>query len=74
MQIVLLIGAVIVAWLVFSWLINIVKVSIKTAVSIALIVLVLQFAFGISPEKLWQEVMNLPKMGQQLFQPQQNDQ
>ncbi|MEB3309936.1 MAG: hypothetical protein VKJ02_06850 [Snowella sp.] len=72
MQIVLLIGAVIVAWLVFSWLINIVKVSIKTAVSIALIILVLQFAFGISPQKLWDEVMNLPKMGQQLFQPQQN--
>ncbi len=72
MQIVLLIGAVIVAWLVFSWLINIVKVSLKTAVSIALIVLVLQFVFGISPQKLWDEVMNLPKMGQQLFQPQQN--
>ena len=69
MQIVLLIGAVIVAWLVFGWLLNVIKVSLKTAISIALIVLVLQFAFGISPEKLWAEILNLPAMVQHLFQP-----
>ena len=69
MQIVLLIGAAIVAWLVFGWLLNVIKVSLKTAVSIALIVLILQFAFGISPEKLWAEILNLPNTAQHLFQP-----
>ena len=67
MQIVLLIGAAIVAWLIFGWLLNVIKVSLKTAISIALFVLVLQFAFGISPEKLWAEILNLPAMIQKML-------
>ena len=53
MEIVLVIGAILVAWLVFTWLFKVIKVSLKTAFLIAAIVLILQFAFGISPQKLW---------------------
>ncbi len=61
MQIVLFIGAIVVAWLLFTWLWRVIKLSLTTALTIAVIVFILQFAFGISPEKLWQEIINLPQ-------------
>jgi hypothetical protein len=64
MEIVLVIGAILVAWLVFTWLFKVIKVSLKTAFLIAAIVLILQFAFGISPQKLWEEILNLPQLVQ----------
>jgi hypothetical protein len=64
MEIVLVIGAILVAWLVFTWLFKVIKVSLKTAFLIAAIVLILQFAFGISPQKLWEEILTLPQLVQ----------
>jgi hypothetical protein len=60
MQILLLLSALLITWLLFTWLWKVFKISLKTALAIAAIVFILQFAFGISPEKLWQELMNLP--------------
>lgn len=51
--IVLIVGALIIAWIIFSILINIVKTTIKTAVTVAAIVLLLQF-IGIGPGQLGQ--------------------
>jgi hypothetical protein len=62
MEIVLVIGAILVAWLVFTWLFKVIKVSLKTAFLIAAIVLILQYAFGISPQKLWEEILHLPQL------------
>ena len=62
MEIVLVIGAILVAWLVFTWLVKVIKVSLKTAFLIAAIVLIVQFAFGISPQKLWEEILHLPQL------------
>lgn len=66
-QLILLIAAIIVTWLVFTWLVKVIKASITTAITIAIIVLVLQFVFGINSQELWQEITHLPQTLWQLF-------
>ncbi len=65
MKVVLLVAAIVVAFLVFTWLIKIVRMTIGTALSIAVIVLIL-LAFGIGPAQLWQELTHLAQSAWQL--------
>ncbi|MGK7925640.1 MAG: hypothetical protein AB4290_10405 [Spirulina sp.] len=65
-ELIILVAAIIVAWLIFTWLIKIVKVSIKTALTIAAIVLILQLAFGIGPQELWEQITKLPETLQEM--------
>jgi len=58
----ILIAALIVSWLVFTALIKIVKTTISTAIAIAAIVLGLQLVFGINPQDLWQQITQLPQI------------
>lgn len=58
----ILIAALIVSWLVFTALIKIVKTTVSTAIAIAAIVLVLQLVFGINPQDLWQQITQLPQI------------
>jgi predicted PurR-regulated permease PerM len=67
MQIVIIVASVVVAWLVFTWLIRVVKTTISTALTIAAIVLVLQLVFGIGPQQLWQEIQQLPQAIGEMF-------
>lgn len=67
MQLIILIAALIVSWLIFTWLVKVLKASIGTAFSIAIIVLILQLAFGIAPQELWQQIIDLPQAIQQVF-------
>ncbi|MEA5508437.1 hypothetical protein VB715_01535 [Crocosphaera sp. UHCC 0190] len=67
-NLILLIAALLVSFLVFRWLFTVIKSSATTAISIAVIVLLLQLGFGISPQKLWNEITSLPQSIQQLFQ------
>jgi hypothetical protein len=67
-DLVLLIAAIVVSWLVFMALIKVVKTTVTTALAVAAIVLALQFLFGINPNQLWQEVTQLPQTIWQLFQ------
>ncbi len=60
-QIILLIAALVVSWLVFTLLINIVQTTVKTAITIAAIVLVLQLVFGIGPQVLLDQITMLPQ-------------
>ena len=57
----ILIAALIVSWLIFTALIKIVKTTVSTAIAIAAIVLVLQLAFGVNPQDLWQQITQLPQ-------------
>lgn len=66
-NLILLIAALLVSWLVFRWLFTVIKSSATTAISIAVIVLLLQIGFGIGPQKLWNEIINIPQTFQQLF-------
>ncbi|MGK7946341.1 MAG: hypothetical protein AB4058_17920 [Microcystaceae cyanobacterium] len=60
-QIIILVAALAITWLVFTGLLKIIKTSVGTAFKIAVIVLALQVAFGISPYELWQEIITLPQ-------------
>jgi len=53
---IIVIIALLVSWLVFIFLIRVVKASIITAIGIAAILLFFQLAFGISPVDIWQYI------------------
>jgi hypothetical protein len=59
---ILLISAVVVAWLVISWLINVVKTTLTTALAIAAIVVILYLSIGIGPQELVQQILSLPQL------------
>jgi phosphoglycerol transferase MdoB-like AlkP superfamily enzyme len=61
-DLILLIAALIISWLIFTWLVKIVKLTVGTALTIAGIVLVLQLLFGVNPNQLWQQILNLPQI------------
>lgn len=56
MEIILAIAALIISALIFTWLIKVVKTTLKTAIFIAIVALVLQLVFGIGPQDLWQQM------------------
>lgn len=61
-ELIVLIAALIVTFLVFTWLIKVVKATVQTALTIALLVLILQIIFGIGPSQLWQKIIELPQL------------
>ncbi len=60
-ELIILIVAVVISWLVFTLLIKVVKASIKTAITLAAIVLILQLVFGIGLSDLWQYATQVPQ-------------
>ena len=63
MEIVVVIGAVFISILVFTWLLNVVKATLKTAFLAAIILLALQLFFGIGPAAIWETIRDF--IGQQ---------
>jgi predicted Na+-dependent transporter len=59
MNVIILIAALIIAWLVFNWLVKVIKTSFNTAIAIALLVLFLQLGLGIGPQELWEQFRHL---------------
>lgn len=55
-ELITLIAALVLAWLVFTWLIRVIHTTLSTALSVAAIILLLQLLFGIDPTALWQEI------------------
>jgi len=66
-DLIILIAALIVAWLVFTALIRVVKTTLSTALTIAAIVLILQIGFGVQPQQLWQQLVQLPQIIRELL-------
>jgi len=64
----LIIAAVFVTWVVFNWLVNVLKTTLTTAFTIAAILLVLQLAIGIGPQQLLDTVMSLPRLAIEALQ------
>lgn len=56
MEVVIVIGAVLAAVLVFGWLLRAVRTTLKTALFVAFVFLILQLVFGIGPEALVEQV------------------
>ncbi|MGD1912255.1 MAG: hypothetical protein ACFB2X_15785 [Rivularia sp. (in: cyanobacteria)] len=65
-ELIILIAALIVAWIVFRALLGILKTAISTAVAVFVIVVILS-VFGITPEDLIREITNLPQTLMRLF-------
>lgn len=61
-ELIILIAALIVSWLVFTALVKVVKTTVSTAITIAAIVLILQLVFGVAPQELWQQITQLPQI------------
>jgi hypothetical protein len=59
MEPVLIIAALIVSFLVFTFLLRVAKSAISTAVTIAIVVLLLQLVFGVGPGELWEQMVRL---------------
>ncbi|MCT7948560.1 hypothetical protein NG798_02030 [Ancylothrix sp. C2] len=69
LELITIIAALIVSWLVFTALVSLLKTTLKTAFTVALIVLILQLGFGIGPQQLWQHIIQLPQTLLDQFQP-----
>ena len=61
-ELIILVAALIVSWLVFTALVKVVKTTVSTAITIAAIVLILQLVFGVAPQELWQQITQLPQI------------
>ncbi len=51
----------ILAWIVFVILFKVVKMTMKTALIIAGILVLLHLAFGITAQDIWNQIIQLPK-------------
>ncbi|NER23327.1 MAG: hypothetical protein F6J86_12860 [Symploca sp. SIO1B1] len=60
-ELIIIIGAVIVSWLVFTWLVKVVKASMATGIVLTIIVLLLQLVFDVKVSELLQEIIQLPQ-------------
>lgn len=56
---ILLIAALIISFLIFTWLLRVVKATLTTALTIAFMVLLIQLLFGIGPTDLWDQIIIL---------------
>jgi len=54
---ILLIAALLISFFIFTWLFRVVRATVSTALTIALIALVLQLIFGIGPLDLWRQLV-----------------
>jgi hypothetical protein len=58
-ELIILLASLLVAWLVFTWAVQVLKASVSTAIAIAIIVLILQLVFGIGPQELSDHLIQL---------------
>ena len=61
LDLIILIAAIVVAWLVFTALLKVVKTTLTTALSVAAIVLLLMLVFGVNPIELWEQITEIPR-------------
>lgn len=60
-QTILVIGAIVVTLLLVRLLFRVLNAGLGTILTLAAIVLLLQYVFGISPRQLWFEISHLPQ-------------
>ncbi len=58
-EIITVIAGVIITWLIFTWFIKVFQASLKTALTIAIILFCVQMFFGIRYQEIWQELSKL---------------
>ena len=58
-DLIIAIASIVIIWLLFTWSIKVLKVSIKTALIVGAIILILQISFGIRSEDIWQKITEI---------------
>ncbi|MDJ0599000.1 MAG: hypothetical protein QNJ37_09200 [Crocosphaera sp.] len=66
-NLILFIAALLVSFVLFRWLFTIIKSTVTNLVIIVLIVVLLQSVFDISPQELFNEIINIPQTFQDLL-------
>ncbi|BAY63451.1 MULTISPECIES: hypothetical protein [Calothrix] len=56
-----MIPTLILAWIVFAVLWKVVKTTIRTALTLAALLILLHINFGITPQDIWDAIVNLPQ-------------
>lgn len=56
MEFLIVIAVLLIGFVIFSWLLKLVKTTVKTVLLVGFVVLSLYLVFGIGPEALWDQV------------------
>ena len=56
-----MIPTLILAWIVFAVLWKLLKTTLRTALTIAALLVLLQIGFGITPQDIWYQITHLPQ-------------
>lgn len=56
-----MIFTLIIAWIIFVILWKVIKTTFKTAAILAALLVLLQIAFGITPQDIWNQIQQLPQ-------------
>jgi hypothetical protein len=61
MEVIILIAAIVISWLAFTALLKVLKTTVTTAITIGVIILILQILFGITYLDLWHQILQFPQ-------------
>ena len=67
LEIIIPIAAAIILLLLFTWIIKVFKVTIKTVLIVGVILILLQIIFGVNSQEVIQEMINIVERIQQLI-------
>ena len=69
LEIIIPLAAAIILLLLFTWIIKVFKVTIKTVLIVGAILILLQIIFGVNAQDIIQEMINIVERVQQLIAP-----
>ncbi|MFQ4135307.1 hypothetical protein PGN35_003220 [Nodosilinea sp. PGN35] len=56
MELIIVLGAIVIAIVVFGWVFKLIKNTIQTVLLVAFLLLALYFLFGIGPGVIWEQI------------------
>jgi hypothetical protein len=56
MNLIILAVAILVSLVIFTWLLKVMRATLSTALTLAILVLAAQLLFGIGPGQIWQQI------------------
>lgn len=56
MELLIVLGAIVIAIVVFGWVFKLIKNTIQTVLVVAFLLLALYFLFGIGPDAIWHQI------------------
>lgn len=56
MELLIILGAIVIAIVVFGWVFKLIKNTIQTVLLVAFLLLALYFLFGIGPDAIWNQI------------------